>query len=272
MNIIPRLTLLAISALSVAGCALSRPANVPTCDPTGRCTYRVVATYPHDPGAFTEGLVYADGFLYESTGLRGDSSLRKVEVETGQVVRELRLDDAYFGEGIALVGDRIVQLTFTSGTGFVYRAEDFDMLSEFEYAGEGWGITYDGARLIMSDGTATLRFLDPRNLAELARIEVTDDGSPVDQLNELEYVSGEVFANVWQTDQIARISPFTGEVAGWIDLDGLLGPDRFEPGVDVLNGIAYDPDRGRLFVTGKRWPRLFQIELVPQPSRQESDH
>lgn len=266
MNTIPRLTLLAISGLSVAGCALSQTNPIPSCAPEGRCSYRLVASYPHDPTAFTEGLVYAGGYLYESTGLRGDSSLRKVELETGQVVQELRLDDAYFGEGIALVGDRIVQLTFTSGTGFLYQADSFAPLGKFEYPGEGWGISYDGARLIMSDGTSELRYLDPRSLTELARIEVADDGSPVDQLNELEYVSGEIFANVWQTDQIARISPFTGEVVGWIDLDGILGAERFEPGVDVLNGIAYDPDRGRLFVTGKRWPRLFQIEVVPEAS------
>lgn len=261
-----RIAALVAVALLSSSCALMQPGPPPDCGAGGNCSYQVVQAFPHDRNAFTEGLAYGDGFLYEGTGLRGESSLRKVELETGKVVRQIALDDRYFGEGITIVEDRIVQLTFTSALGFVYRKLDFSRLDEFEYAGEGWGLTYDGARLIMSDGSATLRFYDPRTFELLGSIEVTDQGTPVDQLNELEWVGGEVYANVWQTDRIARIVPWTGEVVGWIDLEGILGADRFEPGVDVLNGIAYDAAGGRLFVTGKRWPRLFQIELVPAES------
>lgn len=250
---------------AAAGCSPGRPAaSPPDCGAARRCTYRVVRSFPHDPDAFTQGLVYLDGFLYEGTGLRGESTLRKVELETGKVLQLGSLDTAYFGEGVAIIDQRIVQLTFTSQVGFVYRLEDFTVLGEFSYPGEGWGITYDGSQLIMSDGTAELRLLDPHSFAELGRLQVTDNGAPVDRLNELEYVEGEILANVWQTDQIARILPDTGEVLGWIDLGGLLGAERLVTGVDVLNGIAYDPQGGRLFVTGKRWPFLFQIDLIPE--------
>jgi len=224
--------------------------------------YRVINTYPHDRTAFTQGLVYENGLLYEGTGRRGQSTLRKVELKTGQVLQPLDLPPELFGEGIVIFGEQIVQLTWQSRLGFVYDKTSFERLREFVYPTEGWGITHDGQQLIMSDGTATLYFWDPDTLAEIGRVAVTDNGQPVVRLNELEYVRGEVFANIWQTDFIARIDPRTGFVTGWIDLTGLLDPeDRLEP-VDVLNGIAYDPGRDRLFVTGKLWPKLFEIELL----------
>lgn len=227
-------------------------------------TYRVVKTYPHDRRAFTQGLVYIDGALYEGTGLYEQSSLRRVDLQTGAVQQQRDLDPKYFGEGIAVVGDRIMQLTWQSNVGFVYNRGSFEPIGQWNYQGEGWGLTYDGARLIMSDGTATLRFLDPQTLQETGRIEVADANGPVTRLNELEYVNGEVWANVWQTDRIARIDPQSGRVVGWIDLAGLLNAeDRVEP-VDVLNGIAYDMESRRVFVTGKLWPKLFEIEVIPQ--------
>ena len=227
-------------------------------------TYRIVNVYPHDRDAFTQGLVYSDGSLYESTGVRGKSSLRRVELATGKVLQIHKLNSAYFGEGIALYQDKIVQLTWKAGVGFVYNQETFEQMSQFKYPTEGWGITYDGDRLIMSDGSHTLYFLDPETLAEISRIQVVDRGTPIVRLNELEYINGEIFANIWQTDLIARISPQTGEVVGWIDLKGLLDRSAVlgtghRP--NVLNGIAYDQEGDRLFVTGKLWPQLFEIEL-----------
>jgi len=227
-------------------------------------TYRVVNSYPHDRYAFTQGLVFEDGFLYEGTGRYGNSSLRKVDLETGQVLALRELGADYFGEGITVFGDVIDQLTWKSNTGFVYDRDSFDLLRTFAYPGRGWGLTHDGECLIMSDGTSTVRFLDPDTYEETGRIEVTDEDVPVTNLNELEYVNGEIFANVWFTDFIARIDPDTGRVVGWIDLTGLLGDEYRTPGADVLNGIAYDAGGDRLFVTGKLWPRLFEIELVPE--------
>jgi glutamine cyclotransferase len=225
--------------------------------------YTVARAYPHDREAYTQGLVYDRGVLYEGTGQYGRSTLRRVELETGAVQSSCALPDAFFGEGIALYGDKIFQLTWQSRVGFVYAKDSFAPLRAFSYPTEGWGLTHDGARLIMSDGTATLRFLDPDTLEEIGRLDVVDDRGPVERLNELEYVRGEIYANVWQTDRVARIDPRTGFVLGWIDLSGLLGAeDRRQP-VDVLNGIAYDPAGDRLFVTGKLWPKLFEITLTP---------
>ncbi|MDX1522172.1 MAG: glutaminyl-peptide cyclotransferase [Anaerolineae bacterium] len=226
-------------------------------------SYNVVNSYPHDAGAFTQGLVYQDEIFYEGTGLHGQSSLRKVDPETGQVLEILDLAGEYFGEGIAIFDDKIYQLTWQSRVGFVYDKNSFELLQEFSYPTEGWGLTHDGQRLIMSDGTDTLYFLDPITLERVGQVAVQAQGQPVVRLNELEYINGEVYANIWQTDRIARIDPATGEVTAWIDLSGLLPPeDRTQP-VDVLNGIAYQPDTDRLFVTGKLWPKLFEIELVP---------
>jgi glutaminyl-peptide cyclotransferase len=241
-----------------ANAAPSAAAKVPT------YTYRVVNVFPHDPAAFTQGLVYRDGIFYEGTGLRGQSTLRKVDPATGQVLQGVRLPDEYFGEGIAILGQRLYQLTWQENTGFIYDKESFELLATWSYEGEGWGLATDGQRLIMSDGSHELRFLDRETLAELGRLAVLDgDGLPVPRLNELEWVEGEVWANVWQTDRIARIDPASGRLLGWIDLAGLLpDEDRAAQRVDVLNGIAYDAATGRLFVTGKWWPKLFEIELV----------
>ena len=225
--------------------------------------YQVVKIYPHDPQAFTQGLVYADGFLYEGTGLNGRSGIRKVKLESGEVVQVQPLESRFFGEGIAVLPDRIVQLTWQSGVGFVYDRTTFQRTRTFNYSGEGWGLTFDGTRLIMSDGTAWLRFIDPGTLKETGRLQVKDGGRPVPHLNELEVVKGEILANVWQTDRIARISPKSGEVTGWIDLAGILDPND-AANVDVLNGIAYDAAGDRLFVTGKLWPKLFEIRIRPR--------
>lgn len=223
--------------------------------------YRVIRAYPHDPAAFTQGLAWADGFLYEGTGLEGRSSLRKVDLKTGRVLKIRRLAKGHFGEGIALCGDRLVQLTWQSRVGFVYD-RDFRQTGRFTYSGEGWGIACDGTRLVMSDGTATLRRLDARTFKPVGQVTVTDRGRPVARLNEIEFVRGELFANVWGTDFIARIDPESGRVLGWIDLRGLSGMLGASAEIDVLNGIAYDGRGGRLFVTGKFWPKLFEIRLV----------
>jgi len=225
-------------------------------------SYKAVNSYPHDPNAFTQGLVFENGVLYEGTGLRGRSTLRRVELETGDILQVRELPARFFGEGVTVYGNKVVQLTWQSNVGFVYDKDSFDLLQEFDYPTEGWGITHDGKHLIMSDGTSTLNFLDPETFQEVGRIEVCDNDGPVTGLNELEYVEGEIYANVWPTDRIARIAPQTGRVIGWIELKGLLGPEERSEPIDVLNGIAYDAKNGRLFVTGKLWPRLFEIELI----------
>lgn len=227
-------------------------------------TYKIVNVFPHDPRAFTQGLVYLDGVLYESTGLKGQSSLRRVELETGTVLDEARLLPMFFGEGIAVLGDRIYQLTWTAGVGFVYDRESFRLLREFRYAGEGWGMTHDGEHLIVSDGSPELAFWDPETLRETRRLTVRDGGKPVENLNELEYIDGEIYANIWHKERIARISPETGEVLSWVDLSGILDAADRTGREDVMNGIAWDEKGRRLFVTGKLWPKLFEIEIVPK--------
>jgi len=221
-------------------------------------TYTVVNTYPHDPDAFTQGLVFTDSVLYEGTGLYGGSSLRRVDLETGAVLQSYTLTKQYFGEGIAVYSDTIVQLTWREHVAFVYDRVTFSPTGQFTYTTQGWGLTHDGQRLIMSDGSSTLFFRDPQTFSETGRVQVHDEFGPVTRLNELEYIHGQVYANVWLTDRIARIDPQTGQVTAWIDLTGLR-----PPGTDVLNGIAYDGVNDRLFVTGKWWPSLFEIELVP---------
>jgi glutaminyl-peptide cyclotransferase len=224
--------------------------------------YRVVNVYPHDRRAYTQGLIFANGFLYEGTGLQGDSSLRRVRLETGKVLARRSLDRQYFGEGITDWGDSLFQLTWTSHVGFIYDRSSLKLRGTFRYPGEGWGLTHDQKRLIMSDGTPVLRFLDPRSLQETGRLTVRDGVVPVAELNEIEFVRGEIFANVYPTDLIARISPQTGQVTGWIDLRGLLPEAEKRIPVDALNGIAYDGRGDRLFVTGKLWPKLFEIKLI----------
>lgn len=235
--------------------------------PVRQYTYRVVESYPHDPQAFTQGLVIADGVLYESTGLRGRSSLRRVDTETGRIERIRELPDRFFGEGLTVHDGRLIQLTWKGKVGFVYDLDTFQLLRVFSYPFEGWGITSDGRDLITSDGSSNLYFLDPETFEEKRRIPVVDRDGPVTRLNELEYVKGKVYANVWETDRIAVIEPETGRVAGWIDLAGLLDPEEAAGPVDVLNGIAYDTKRDELYVTGKLWPRLFRIELIETGER-----
>jgi len=250
------------------------PTPTPTLTPTPTAaipyiapvySYRVVNTYPHDREAFTQGLVFEDGVLYESTGLYGNSSLRRVDLHTGEVLDIHELPGNLFGEGIAVHGNRISQLTWRNQVGYVYDRDSFQLLQTFNYPTEGWGLTYDGERLIMSDGTSTLYFLDPVTYERMGWIDVIESpaSSYIPRLNELEYVKGEIYANVWQTDRIARIAPSTGQVVGWIDLEGLLSEEDRSEQVDVLNGIAYDAENDRLFVTGKLWPKLFEIELIP---------
>jgi glutaminyl-peptide cyclotransferase len=225
--------------------------------------YKVVHTYPHDTGAYTEGLFYKDGYLYESTGQAGSSTVRKVDLQSGETVQRYNVPSQYFGEGIVDWKDRLVQLTWQTQTGFVYDLASFKLQHTFSYAGEGWALTRDNRHLYMSDGTPVLRVLDPETLATTRRITVTAGGVPVTYLNELEWIKGEIYANVWLTNRIARIDPANGHVVGWIDLDGLFDINQLpDPGNDVLNGIAYDATHDRLFVTGKRWPKLFEITLV----------
>ena len=225
--------------------------------------YRVVHVYPHDTSAYTEGLFYKDGYLYESTGEAGESTVRKVELETGKVLQRHDVPDAYFGEGIVDWNHELIQLTWKSELGFVYDLASFKQQRTFRYPGEGWALTRDSKHLYMSDGSPVLRILDPDTLTATGSIMVTDNGEPVTNLNELEWVKGEIYANVWMANRIARIDPATGHVTGWIDLSGLLDVSRLpDPGNDVLNGIAYDEQHDRLFVTGKRWPKLFEITLV----------
>ncbi|MFQ3611255.1 MAG: glutaminyl-peptide cyclotransferase [Fimbriimonadales bacterium] len=237
----------------------------PASKPIPTYGYRVVNTYPHDREAFTQGLEYYNGWLYESTGLEGRSSLRKVELRTGRVLQIRRLSQEIFAEGITLFNSRIYQLTWKNGVAFVYDRDSFRNITEHRYTGEGWGLTHDGKHLIMSDGSDTLFFRDPDTFGVVRQLKVHANGAPVRNLNELEYIEGEIWANIWQTDMIARISPKTGEVVGWVDLEGLVNllPERDRLYADVLNGIAYDKQNKRLFVTGKLWSRLFEIELVP---------
>ena len=226
--------------------------------------FSVVKSYPHDRQAFTQGLEYVDGVLYESTGLNGRSGIRKVNLATGEVLQVQPLDPAYFGEGITVWKNRIIQLTWQHGVGFVYDRQTFKQQGSFKYTGEGWGLTHDGTRLIMSDGSdsGTLRLFDPETLRQTGTIAVKDRGLPVARLNELEYVKGEILANVWQSDRIAMIAPASGRVTGWIDLRGLLDPREGVSPDAVLNGIAYDAKGDRLFVTGKLWPRIYEIKIV----------
>lgn len=252
-----------VTALAAASCAGATGAAPPAQGGVPRYGYRLVTSFPHDSRAFTQGLIVRDGFFYESTGQNGRSSVRKVRMTTGEVVQQRPLEAEYFGEGLTDWGPQLIQLTWKHQQGFVYDLASFRPLRTFSYAGEGWGLTHDRTHLIMSDGqpSGQLRWLDPKTFAEVRRLTVRDGGQPVDRLNELEYVKGEIFANVWYTDLICRIDPSTGRVTGWIDLAGLL-PASQRPGSDaVLNGIAYDAAADRLFVTGKYWPRVFEIVL-----------
>ena len=259
--------MLAIFGLAVASFArlAAQPHQVQRLPPVGSRVpvsgYTIKHVYPHDSRAFTQGIEYRDGVLFEGTGLNGQSTLRKVELATGKVLQQVPVPPDYFGEGITTWGQTIVQLTWQSQVGFVYDRNTFKQLRTFKYTGEGWGLTHNATELIMSDGSASLRFLDPKTLTETHRVLVTDAGIVVRDLNELEWVNGEIYANIWQTNFVARISPSTGRVLGWIDLSGLLSQEEQRGGADVLNGIAYDAAGRRLFVTGKLWPKLFEIQV-----------
>ena len=248
--------------VTLFSCSENPTSNEDPPEQTINYTYSVVASLPHDRGAFTQGLVYRDNYFYEGTGLWGQSTLRKVDPATGNVLQMRELDDSYFGEGITIFEDKIYQLTWQSRKGFIYDYSSFDSLGQFTYTTEGWGLTHNGQQLIMSDGSANLYFINPDNMQIEKTIEVRDDYGPVSRLNELEYILGDIYANVWLSDYILIINPNTGYTSGRIDLTGLLDPEDKEPDTDVLNGIAFDPDSSRLFVTGKKWPKIFEIELV----------
>lgn len=262
---------LALGSAPLVACAQTAPpAQAPTAQAPApavqpvrppRYGYEVVAVYPHDPAAFTQGLEFRDGILLESTG-RENSSVRRVRLEDGVVLTSKDIEDRYFGEGLTVVGDRVLSLTWTDGVGFIWDLDDLEPQGTFSYTGEGWGLTHDGARIILSDGEPHLRFLDPQTLEQTGTVPVTFMGRPLNRLNELEYVEGEVWANVWQTDFIVRIDPATGVVTGVIDLTDLLDDPVANPNDDVLNGIAWDAEGRRLFVTGKHWPKLFEIRLT----------
>ncbi len=253
--------LIIVAAIAASSVTLVLLSNSPVDLGPRHYTYNVVNVYPHDENAFTQGLIFEDGVLYEGTGRYGQSTLRRVELETGNIIQLHALPDQFFGEGITVFDDKIIQLTWQSGKGFVYDKSSFELLQEFEYpTKEGWGITHNGSALIMSVGNATLYFLDPETFQKIGQIEVYDE-EPVDMLNELEYIQGEIYANIWKEEKIAIINPQTGRVTGWIDLDGIRELVN-QVTSDVLNGIAYDTNEDRLFVTGKLWSKLFEIELV----------
>jgi len=265
---------LVVVALALCACGPASQAGVP------EYGYDVVHVYPHDRSAFTEGLFYLNGFLYEATGLPGRSSVRKVKLETGEVLQQTELPEAYFGEGIVKWKDKMYQMTYTTQVGFIYDFATLRKTGEFHYPGQGWAFTTDGKQIYMDGSRAVnaeasdpeIRIWDPDSLKETGVIRVTDEGQPVENINELEWVKGEIYANIWQTNRIARIDPKTGHVVGWIDCTGLLSPSD-SAGLDrndapeVLNGIAYDAEHDRLFVTGKQWPKLFEIKLVKKGSR-----
>ena len=250
-----------LAVLMVSGQGSGAPPRVP---PLGSRVpvsgFTVVNTYPHDPTAFTQGLEYRDGVLYESTGLQGKSGVRRVTLETGKVLQEFKIPPGYFGEGITVTAGKLFELSWKDKTGFVFDAKTFRLIRNFSYFGEGWGLTHDETSLIMSDGTSALRFLETTRFSERRRVKAMDGGTAITNLNELEMIKGEIWANVWQTDFIARISPKDGRVTGWVNLKGLL-PQAPGPKPDVLNGIAYDSAKDRIFVTGKLWPKLFEIKL-----------
>lgn len=247
---------LACQTASVANLKTSRNGTVPLYG------YEVVHTWPHDPGAYTQGLLFQDGKLLESTGQVGHSSLRRVEIETGKLLQKVDVLPPYFAEGITLLKGKIYQLTWQHQVGFIYDAWTFEKIGEFHYAGEGWGLANDGQSLILSDGSNRIRFIDPANFEVRKTIAVVDGRSAIDALNELEYVQGEIYANIWHANRIARIDPQTGSVVGWIDLTGILALSEVSAEEAVLNGIAYDETNRRLFVTGKLWPKLFEIRLI----------
>lgn len=262
-----RAFLFACALATLAGCDARSSAgsnsSAAAVTPAKAYTYEVVRTFSHDPGAFTQGLVFLNGQLLESTGLNGQSTLRRVDLATGRVLQQVRVPSQYFAEGMTVLGGKIYQLTWKNQRGFVYDLATFALEKDFSYTGEGWGLTTDGRSLILSDGTDRLRFLDPSTFQVTRTVSVTRDGQPLRLLNELEYIRGEIYANIWQSHSVARIDPATGRVTGVIDFFNLLPAADHLPATDVLNGIAHDPATDRLFVTGKNWPKLFEVRLKP---------
>ena len=257
------LSLLVVIVLLASFAFLLASPNPPSTDPAPKplqYTYSIVHVYPHDENAFTEGLVFDNGSLFESTGLYGKSTLRRVELETGKVLQTYALPIQYFGEGLTIFDDEIIQLTWREHQGFVYDMPSFSKIEDFNYSTEGWGLTFDGSRLIMSDGTANLYFLDPQTYEKTGQIQVHEN-NPITRLNELEYINGKIYANVWHQEKIAIINPQSGQVEAWINLSGIQNPPNPGP-ENVLNGIAYDAKGNRLFITGKMWPHLYEIKLI----------
>lgn len=259
----PAVLLLLMAVFAIASGCRSQHASAGNQQPQWY-DYEVVNVFPHDPRAFTQGLLFRDGYFFESTGLYGESDLRRVRPDTGEVLQLRSLSPRFFAEGLTDFGNRLIQLTWQENTGLVYDIDTFALLGTFSYPGEGWGLTNDGTHLIMSDGTPELRFLDPETFEEQRRVTVTEAGEPVANINELAMIDGQIYANIWLIDEIVIIDPVTGRVTGRVDMRGLLPPPERER-VDVLNGIAHDAEQDRLFVTGKLWPRLFEIRLVPRP-------
>lgn len=274
-----RVSIVALGLIAVTGVVFltvfllrERASNQPNTAPAGnqnttdsraqQVSYEVVSSYPHDPTSFTQGLLWHDGTLYEGTGLEDQSKLRRLEFPSGKVLKEISLASEYFGEGIALVDTRLIQLTWKSERGFVYDLDSFKKLQEFTYDTEGWGLTYDGRNLILSDGSSNLFYLDPQTFKPIRKLAVTMNGKPLDELNELEFIEGEIWANVWQTDFIVRIDPSTGRVTSFLNLKGILAPSDKTGRENVLNGIAYDAEKKRIFITGKLWPRIFEIRIT----------
>jgi glutaminyl-peptide cyclotransferase len=272
MSLILKARLVLVLALSLAGLQCNAGANsgattnnnTPPNAPVAKHGYQIVNIYPHDSGAFTQGLIFVDGKMYEGTGQEGRSSLREVDFQSGRVLKKVDVPEPFFAEGITLLNGKIYQLTWQHQIGFIYNAQTLEKTGQFQYTGEGWGITNDGHSLIMSDGSNRLRFLDPDSFRVTKTIAVTDGRTAVNELNELEYVNGEIYANIWHDQRIVTIDPQNGRVTGWIDLTGLLQPGAVHDEEAVLNGIAFDQAGNRLFVTGKLWPQLFEIKLTRQ--------
>lgn len=247
--------------LLMLGCAEGSTSNASETVPI--FSYKVIQSYPHDEGAFTQGLLFKDGYLYESTGLKGHSTVRRVNLEDGKILKATRLEPTLYGEGLAAFSDDLILLTWKAKTGFVLNRADLSAKYKFKYEGEGWGLASSSDSLFMSDGSSFIKVLDPQTLQEKSRFQVTELETPVDKLNELEWVNGELYANIWKSDRIAKINPISGAVTGWIDLKGLYKQrDPKYQGEDVLNGIAFDETGGRLFVTGKLWPYVYEIEIT----------
>ncbi len=262
-RLVPPIALAAIFLLNACDRSGSAPSiSVPV--KSVHYTYEIVHTYPHDREAFTQGLLFLNGVLYESTGLNGQSSVRKVDLTTGKVLQRIEVSKQYFAEGLAELKGKLYQLTWLNGAAFRYDLNTFETEAQFSYTGEGWGLTTDGKQLIMSDGTDSVRFLAPGDFSVVRSIHVVNNGQPVVKLNELEYIKGEIYANIWTTDEVVRIDPASGQVLGTIDFSGLLPAADRDADTDVLNGIAYDPATDRLFITGKRWPKLFEVRLKPK--------